>query len=143
MEVIRCSRDSVVREIKKLQTLLSASREKKASAKTLDKPKEVFSSLVDKRGIAVKCRSAELDTLAYEYLEMLSKKHHLALCFFVERGVPVDSLKQLEKIREFAAFSVTLPHNSTGDSILIFVLFYNADQGELYDIDLFSKTFCG
>lgn len=142
MEIIRCTRNTVVKEICRLKKLLASSSDKKKSIPLLEKAEQVFKYHVDNMGIAIKCDSDEVTTLVDEYLEMLSHKHHLAVCVFVEKGVSVYSIKQINRLKEYAVYSLTLPYNSIDDNIAIFVCYYDTYEGEVYDIDLISKRFC-
>lgn len=142
MEIIRCSRITVVNEISRLKKFLTASPDKKKSIPLLEHAEKIFSKSVDPNGIAIKCDSDEVTTLVSEYIEMLSKKHHLAICTFVEKGVSVYSIKQINSLNDFAVYSLTLPYNSVDDNIAIFVCYYDTYEGEVYDIDLISKRFC-
>ena len=142
MEIIRCTRGSVVKEIGRLKRRLSASPDKLRALAALEKAEKTFRELVDDGGVAIKCTAEELTTLASEYIRMLAKKHHLAICAFVEKGVSVYSVRQIERLKESAVYSVTLPYNSADDKIALFIYYYDAYEGEVYDIDLISKRFC-
>lgn len=142
MEIIKCTCGAVVKEISRLKKRLSNSSDKVKAVKALNNAEKIFSGHVDNNGIAIRCESDELNTLVTDYLDMLSKKHHLAICTFVEKGVSVYSVKQIERLKDYAVFSLTLPYNSTDDKIAIFVCYYDTYEGEMYDIDLISKRFC-
>lgn len=142
MEIIRCTRGAVVKEISRLKKRLSAASDKAKAVKALANAEKVFNSHVDNTCIAIRCDSDELTSLVVEYLEMLSNKHHLAICTFVEKGVSVYSVKQIERLKDYAVFSLTLPYNNSDDKIAIFVCYYDTYVGEMYDIDLISKRFC-
>lgn len=142
MEIIRCSRSAVVGEIGRLKSLLSTSRETQRAGSQLERAQSVFSRSVDENGIAIRCTDEELPTLVSEYLEMLSQKHHLAVCVFVGKGVSVYSIKQIDRLRQYAVYSLTLPCDSPDDKIVIFVFSYDTYEGEVYDIDLISRRFC-
>ncbi len=142
MEIVRCNRTNVVRKIRGMKNVIIDSSGKKSSLDALLKAEQVFERDVREEGVAIRCSESEIGAFVFDYLEMLSNKHHLAICVFIEKGVSVYSIKNINKVTDYATYSLTLPHNTNDDKIVILVCYYKSYEGEIYDIDLFSKRFC-
>lgn len=142
MQVIKCTRQTVVNEIRRLNGCLTDDPERRGAALALRRAEQIFDTQVDSTGVAIVCEEGEISGLVAEYIEMLSTKHHLAICTFIEQGASVYAVRKAERLKEHSVYSLTLPCGSAGDKIVVFVCYYSAYEGEIYDIDLISKRFC-
>lgn len=142
MEIVKCNKSSVIRKIRDMQNMLEGYSDRKNSLNVLLKAEQVFENDVKNDGIAIRCSEDEIGPFVFDYLEMLSNKHHLAMCVFVERGVGVYSIKNIRRVTDYSTFSIMLPNDTYDDKIVILVCYYKSYEGEMYDIDLFSKRFC-
>lgn len=142
MRVDKMLSTDTITKIHDFITLISSDNKYTTAVNMLHKTEKVFSDYVEPVGTKLVCGSTELSSLVFEYIQMLSAKHHLAMCVWVENGVPVESMKWVKRLTEFASFSSVIPCGGTNNTITFDICMFGALEGEKFDVDLMAKKFC-
>lgn len=87
-----------------------------------------------REALYIECDDSEIETLLYEYIKMLDKKHHLAIVTLVDRLSSVESIPKMNEVCKVAAYYKIYPIASIDSKIKILVAFIT-DSSELLDVD--------
>lgn len=108
--------------------------------KNFDYILHLFTYMVEWDTISIDCSVEDIDFLLYDYIKTLAKNHHLAIYIFIDRGVEIETVNKLERLRKLCEFFKVTPTGLYDDKIQIHIGFFTSEFGERYDIDLIAKT---
>lgn len=87
-----------------------------------------------REALYIECDDGEIETLLYDYLKMLDKKHHLAIVTLVDRLFSVESIPKMNEVCKVAAYYKIYLTASIDSKIKILVAFITDSSG-LLDVD--------
>lgn len=91
----------------------------------------------------VECRLEEIKSILNEYLNLLSKKHHLLICAFVGGNTSIDAVPIVRNICGVSEVFEILPSLSDDDVIKMYIYYYSNTnkKASILDIDYSVKLF--
>lgn len=134
MLINRTNRDVLLEIIKDYVGCLPVKKIDEASRLSLANTVSLIKGRAKREALYIECDDSEIETLLYEYLKMLDKKHHLAIVTLIDRLFSVESIPKMNEVCKVAAYYKIYPTASVDSKIKILVAFITDSSGIL-DVD--------
>ena len=134
MLVKRINRDVLLEIIKDYASCLPVKKIDDSSRLSIVNTVTLIKGRAKREVLYIECDDSEIETLLYEYIKMLDKKHHLAIVTLVERLSSVESIPKMNEVCKVAAYYKIYPTSSIDSKIKILVAFITDSSG-LLDVD--------
>lgn len=134
MLINRTNRDVLLEIIKDYVGCLPVKKIDESSRLSLVNTVVLIKGRAKREALYIECDDSEIETLLYDYLKMLDKKHHLAIVTLVDRLSSVESIPKMNEVCKVAAYYKIYPTASVDSKIKILVAFITDSSG-LLDVD--------
>ena len=134
MLINRTNRDVLLEIIKDYVGCLPVKKIDESSRLSLVNTVVLIKGRAKREALYIECNDSEIETLLYDYLKMLDKKHHLAIVTLVDRLSSVESIPKMNEVCKVAAYYKIYPTASVDSKIKILVAFITDSSG-LLDVD--------
>ena len=134
MLINRTNRDVLLEIIKDYVGCLPVKKIDESSRLSLVNTVVLIKGRAKREALYIECDDSEIETLLYDYLKMLDKKHHLAIVTLVDRLSSVESIPKMNEVCKVAAYYKIYPTASEDSKIKILVAFITDSSG-LLDVD--------
>ena len=134
MLINRTNRDVLLEIIKDYVGCLPVKKIDESSRLSLVNTVALIKGRAKREALYIECDDSEIETLLYDYLKMLDKKHHLAIVTLVDRLSSVESIPKMNEVCKVAAYYKIYPTASVDSKIKILVAFITDSSG-LLDVD--------
>lgn len=88
----------------------------------------------------IECEQKEIDNLLKNFLKTFSWDKHLCICSFIGKSASVDSIGELKQCCIDSDYYRRFPSYITDNKIRIYVSYYKANKGVMFDIDYAVNT---
>lgn len=139
MLINRTSRDVLLEIIKDYVGRLPVKRIDESSRLSIVNTVTLIKGRAETEALYLECDDSEIETLLYEYLKMLDKKHHLAIVALIDRLSSVESIPKMNDACKVAAYYKIYPTTTIDSKIKILVAFI-LDSSGLLDVDFAIKN---
>lgn len=134
MLINRTNRDVLLEKLKDYFGCLPVKKIDESSRLSLVNTVTLIKGRAKREALYIECDDSEIETLLYDYLKMLDKKHHLAIVTLVDRLSSVESIPKMNEVCKVAAYYMIYPTASVDSKIKILVAFITDSSG-LLDVD--------
>lgn len=134
MLINRTSRDVLLEKLKDYVGCLPVKRIDESSRLSIVNTVTLIKGRAEIEALYLECDDSEIETLFYEYIKMLDKKHHLAIVALIDRLSSVESIPKMNEVCKVAAYYKIYPTASEDSKIKILVAFITDSSG-LLDVD--------
>lgn len=134
MLINRTNRDVLLEKLKDYVGCLPVQKIDESSRLSLVNTVVLIKGRAKREALYIECDDSEIETLLYDYLKMLDKKHHLAIVTLVDRLSSVESIPKMNEVCKVAAYYKIYPTASVDSKIKILVAFITDSSG-LLDVD--------
>lgn len=134
MLINRTNRDVLLEKLKDYVGCLPVQKIDESSRLSLVNTVVLIKGRAKREALYIECDDSEIETLLYDYLKMLDKKHHLAIVTLVDRLSSVESIPKMNEVCKVAAYYKIYPTASVDSKIKILVAFITDSSGIL-DVD--------
>lgn len=134
MLINRTNRDVLLEKLKDYVGCLPVKKIDESSRLSLVNTVVLIKGRAKREALYIECDDSEIETLLYDYLKMLDKKHHLAIVTLVDRLSSVESIPKMNEVCKVAAYYKIYPTASVDSKIKILVAFITDSSG-LLDVD--------
>lgn len=134
MLINRTNRDVLLEIIKDYVGCLPVKKIDETSRLSLANTVSLIKGRAKREALYIECDDSEIETLLYEYLKMIDKKHHLAIVALIDRLSSVESIPKMNEVCKVAAYYKIYPTASEDSKIKILVAFITDSSG-LLDVD--------
>ena len=134
MLINRTNRDVLLEKLKDYVGCLPVKKIDESSRLSLVNTVALIKGRAKREALYIECDDSEIETLLYDYLKMLDKKHHLAIVTLVDRLSSVESIPKMNEVCKVAAYYKIYPTASVDSKIKILVAFITDSSG-LLDVD--------
>ena len=134
MLINRTNRDVLLEIIKDYVGCLPVNKIDDSSRLSIVNTVTLIKGRAKREALYIECDDSEIETLLYEYIKMLDKKHHLAIVTLVDRLSSVESIPKMNEVCKVATYYKIYPTSSLDSKIKILVAFITDSSGIL-DVD--------
>ena len=134
MLINRTNRDVLLEIIKDYVGCLPVNKIDDSSRLSIVNTVTLIKGRAKREALYIECDDSEIETLLYEYIKMLDKKHHLAIVTLVDRLSSVESIPKMNEVCKVATYYKIYPTSSIDSKIKILVAFITDSSG-LLDVD--------
>lgn len=134
MLINRTNRDVLLEKLKDYVGCLPVKKIDESSRLSLVNTVVLIKGRAKREALYIECDDSEIETLLYDYLKMLDKKHHLAIVTLVDRLSSVESIPKMNEVCKVAAYYKIYPTASVDSKIKILFAFITDSSG-LLDVD--------
>lgn len=134
MLINRTNRDVLLEIIKDYVGCLPVKKIDETSRLSLANTVSLIKGRAKREALYIECDDSEIETLLYEYLKMIDKKHHLAIVALIDRLSSVESIPKMNEVCKVAAYYKIYPTASEDSKMKILVAFITDSSG-LLDVD--------
>ena len=134
MLINRTNRDVLLEKLKDYVGCLPVKKIDETSRLSLVNTVSLIKGKAKREALYIECDDSEIETLLYEYLKMIDKKHHLAIVALIDRLSSVESIPKMNEVCKVAAYYKIYPTASEDSKIKILVAFITDSSG-LLDVD--------
>ena len=135
MLINRTTRDVLLEIIKDYIGCLPVKKIEESSRLSIVNTVTLIKGRTKREALYIECDDSEIETLLYEYLKMLDKKHHLAIVTLVDRLSSVESIPKMNEVCKVAAYYKIFPTASIGDCRIKILVAFITDSSGLLDVD--------